>query len=424
MPLARLAAPTLTRALREFPVTAMIGLRQVGKTTLVRSAGRQRAYVTLDDLSALAAARHDPQGFLRGLPRPVTIDEVQRVPELLLSVKQEVDRRRRPGDFLLTGSARLEMRRGVQETLAGRAAFVRLRPMTWAEAARRPSWNPVDALWSCRSAADVARRLGAAPALDAQRVLVGGLPEPLLSRRGGARGRWFEQYRSTYVERDVPPLLRIEELSTFVRFLTLAASRTAQTSNFATLAHDAGVSADTGLRWFGILEATFLTDVLPPYWRNIGKRLVKSPKIHFGDAGLAAHLLGIRSWKDAMRRNVAGSLLETLVAQHALAYCETARLPTSVFHYRSHAGSEVDLVLGRGPRLLPLEVKLADTVRASDVRGLAAFLRDFPAASYGVVLYGGAEVLPIARGIVALPLTLFLAGPIGPLGDASSLAAN
>jgi hypothetical protein len=241
--------------------------------------------------------------------------------------------------------------------------------------------------------------------------LAGGLPEPLLARRGGARGRWFEQYRSTYVERDVPPLLRVEELAAFVRFVTLAASRTAQTSNFAALAHQAGVSADTGLRWFGVLEATFLVDVVPPYWRNIGKRLVKSPKIHFGDAGLAAHLLSVRGWSDAVRQNLAGPLVETLVAQHALAYCETASRPTLVFHYRSHGGAEVDLVLERGQRLLPLEVQLSDTVRAGDVKGLIGFLSDFPAAAYGVVLYGGAAILPIARRVVALPLTLFLGGP-------------
>jgi predicted AAA+ superfamily ATPase len=216
--------------------------------------------------------------------------------------------------------------------------------------------------------------------------------------------------RSRYVERDVPPLLRIEELSSFLRFLTLAASRTAQTSNFAALAHDSGVSADTGLRWFGVLEATFLVDVLPPYWRNIGKRLVKAPKIHFADAGLAAHILGVRSWREAVSRNVAGALLETLVVQHALVYCGAGRRPTAVFHYRSHAGVEVDLVLERGARLLPLEVKLADTVTRGDLRGLLAFLEDFPAAPFGVVLYAGEEVLPVARNIVAVPLALFLDG--------------
>jgi predicted AAA+ superfamily ATPase len=407
----RILLPAVRRALSEFPVTTVVGLRQVGKTTLSREAGPGRAFVTLDDLTALGAARRDPQGFLDALPRPVTIDEIQRVPELLLAIKREVDGKRRAGDFLLTGSARIEMRRGVKETLAGRAALLRLRPMTWAEADGRPQWNAIDKLLGCRSASDAIRRFGTAPPFHSERVLAGGLPVPILSRRGGAsRGRWFDQYRSSYVERDVPPLLRVEEVSAFLRYLTLVAARTSQTSSFASLSRDAGVSPDTGLRWFGVLEATFLVDPLQPYWRNIGKRLVKSPKIHLGDTGLAARMLDVRDWKDAVRQNLAGALLETLVAQHALAFSDSGKRPSKVFHFRSHSGMEVDLVVERGNRLLPIEVKSASTVQPADLRGVLSFLKDFSTAPFGVVLYGGAESLPVARGVVALPLTRFLAG--------------
>jgi predicted AAA+ superfamily ATPase len=406
----RLLLPVVRRALSEFPVTTLVGLRQVGKTTLARHVDPGRAFVTLDDLTVLGAARRDPQGFLRELPRPVTVDEIQRVPELLLAIKREVDRRRRAGDFLLTGSARIETRRGVQETLAGRAALIRLRPMTWAEADSRPEWNSIDELLAGRSPAEAVRRFGAAPRFDPERVLAGGLPVPLLSRRGASRGRWFDQYRSAYVERDVPPLLRVEEVSAFLRYLTLVAARTSQTSSFASLARDAGVSPDTGLRWFGVLEATFLADAVQPYWRNIGKRLVKSPKVHFGDTGLAARILDLRGWKDAVRQNLAGALLETLVAQHALAFSEAGRRPSRVFHFRSHSGAEVDLVVERGNRLLPIEVKSASTIQPADLRGILAFLRDFPAAPFGVVLYSGEEAIPVARSIVALPLSRFLSG--------------
>ncbi len=392
-------------------MTTVIGLRQSGKTTLVRRASEARAYVTLDDLGALAAARRDPEGFLAGLPRPVTIDEVQRVPELLLAIKREVDRRPRPGRFLLTGSARIEFRKGVSETLAGRAALLRMRPMTWAEAAGNGDWNPVDELLACRSAADAASRFARGPAFEGARVLGGGLPVPLLRRAGAARTRWFEQYRSAYVERDVPPIVQVDAVAAFVRFLTLAAVRTAQTTNHASLARETGLSADTGLRWFGALEATFLADLVPPYWRNLGKRLVKAPKLHFGDAGLAAHMMGVHDWRGALRQQIAGPLLETLVAQHLLVFSETARRPTALFHYRAHAGAEVDFVLSRGPRLVPVEVKLSSTVRSSDVRGMASFLDDFGSvAPFGVVLYSGAEAVPVSRGIVALPMTAVLEG--------------
>lgn len=402
---------TLQRSLREFPVTTVVGLRQVGKTTVVRRVADGWAYVTLDDLGALSAARRDPQGWLAALPRPVAIDEVQRVPELLLPIKREVDRRRKSGQFLLTGSARIELRRGVQETLAGRASLLRLRPMTWAEAAARAEWNPLDRLFRCRSAAEAMARFGPGAALDARDILAGGLPEPMLQRRGASRARWFDQYHRSYVERDVPAVLQVEEVPSFVRFASLAAARTSQVTNFAALARDAGVSADTGLRWFGVLEATFLADLVPPWWRNIGKRLTKSPKLHLGDAGLAAHLMGVRSWDEALRLNLGGALLETLVAQHLLAYAETASAPTAVHHYRTHAGAEVDFVLSRGARLIPVEVKLSATPRPSDASGLRSFLTDFsPAARFGVVLHAGTDTLPLGRALVALPLHGFLAG--------------
>ncbi len=413
----------VARHLREFPVVTLVGLRQAGKTTLARRLGPGRTWITLDDLGALAAARRDPEGFLSGLPRPVTIDEAQRVPELLLAIKREVDRRRRPGVFLLTGSARIELRRGVRETLAGRAAMLRLRPMTWAEAAGRAAWNGVDELFSCRSAADAARRFPRGGPFEVRRILAGGLPVPLLRLGGPARGRWFEQYRAAYVERDVPPLVQVADVPRFVRFLGLAAARTAQTVNYAGFANDAGLSVDTAIRWFGVLEATFLADLVPPWWRNLGKRLVKAPKGHVGDAGLAAHLLGIRDWPEAVRLNLAGPLLETLVAQHLLAFCGSARQPTSLSHYRSQAGAEVDFVLSRGGRLVPVEVKLAAGVRERDVRGLSIFLKDHAGdATFGIVVTTGPEPVPVARGITSIPLAALLEGPaaVGRSGATSS----
>lgn len=400
-------------ALREFPVTTITGLRQVGKTTLVERVG-SRTFVSLDDLGALAAARGDPAGFLASLPRPLTIDEVQRAPELLLPIKREVDRRRKAGQFLLTGSARVGLRRDVRETLAGRVALLRLRPMTWSEALGNPRWNPVETALSCRSAADAAARFARGAPLLPQRVLAGGLPVPLLRARGAAaRARWLEQFRATYVAQDVPALVRIDEVPAFVRFLALAASRTAQTTNFAALAHASGISADTGLRWSGVLEASFLADLVPPFFRNVGKRLVKSPKLFFGDAGLAAHIIGLSTWSEASRANLGGALLETLVAQHLLAFAEASRRRTALFHYRTHAGAEVDFVLARGHRLLPVEVKSVATVRPQDVRGLRAFLDDFAETPFGIVLYAGAEAVPVARRIVAVPVVSFLEGSPG-----------
>jgi predicted AAA+ superfamily ATPase len=407
---ARTIAAWLERLVREFPVTTVTGLRQSGKTTLVRSLPG-RTYVTLDDLGALEAARRDPAGFVAGLPRPVTIDEAQRVPELLLPIKREVDSRRRPGQFLLTGSARIELKRGVQETLAGRGAIARLRPMTWSEAAGRAEWNAVDELFQRKSAAAVLERFARGAALEGARVLRGGLPVALLGRNAGARVRWLEQYRAAYVERDVPPLVQLDDLPSFLRYLGLAAARTAQLMNYSAIGRDAGVATDTSVRWMGVLEATFLADELPPYFRNVGKRLVKSPRLHLGDVGVAAELCGVRTWPDALRFNLAGPFLETLVAQHLFAFAETAAQATRVFHWRTHAGAEVDFVLERGSRLLPVEVKLTSTPGPSDARGVRAFRETFPeAAQFGVVLHAGENAIPLADGVVAVPLSIFLAG--------------
>ncbi len=164
-----------------------------------------------------------------------------------------------------------------------------------------------------------------------------------------------------------------------------------------------------------MLEATYLADLVPPWWRNLGKRLVKSPKLHFGDAGLAGHLLGIRRWEEAGRANLGGALLETLVAQHLLVFAECSKRATAIFHYRTHAGAEADFVASRGAGRLPIEVKSASAVRGSELRGMESFLGDFGGeAPFGVCLTGGTEVLPAGRGIVAIPLAVFLEGAEGP----------
>jgi predicted AAA+ superfamily ATPase len=409
----RSLAPRLRQLLRDFPIVIVAGPRQVGKTTLAR-AQPGRTYVTLDDLTALDAARGDPVGFLRDLPRPVTIDEVQRAPELVLAVKHAVDLERSAGDFLLTGSTRLGFGSDTTDSLAGRAAVLRLRPMTWAEQAGRASWNAVDVLFGERTASGLARRFARSTPLQGLRVLAGGLPVPMLTLKGGARTRWFEHYRSTYLERDVPALVRADETTALSRFVTLAATRTAQTTNFADLAREVGVSADTGRRWFGVLEATYLVDLVTPWFRNVGKRLVKAPKLHFGDAGLAAHLLGAHTFREAQSLHVAGPLLETLVAQHLLSFASATSRVTGVHHYRTHAGAEVDFVLVRGSRLLPIEVKAAATVKPSELRGLRSFMDDHAGdAPLGVLLYGGETAVPMGGGIVALPLEAVLGGNAG-----------
>jgi len=406
---ARSLTGPMQRALRQFRVVAIIGARQVGKSTLVQTmAGRH--FVTLDDLGALSAAEADPRAFIAGLPVPATIDEIQRVPQLLLAIKETVDRERRPGMFLLTGSSRLDTVRGLRESLAGRMALLTLRSMTALELARRPDSSPVDRLFECRDVAAAARVFAKADRvrISHDTFLAGGFPDPALHLDRGGRRAWFREYRKSYIERDVPAILRVEEVPTLVRFLTACAATTAQLLNVTDLARDTGVSVDTARRWLGVLEATFIAERRAPYWRNIRKRLVKSPKLFLCDSGLAASVMGIEAWPSGSDSGAAGHLLETWMHAQLAALAELSETPTELHFYRTHSQEEVDFVLVRSGEIIGIEVKNGTTVRAGDAAALESMKEQFPKQfRFGVVLYRGATVIPLSAHAVAVPLESF-----------------
>jgi predicted AAA+ superfamily ATPase len=390
----------------------VVGARQVGKSTLVRALPG-RHYVTLDDLGALAAAAADPQGFVDRLPVPVTIDEVQRVPELLLAVKAVVDRERRPGAFLLTGSSRLDTVRGIRESLAGRVALLTLRPMTRLELAGAPDADPLGAMFECNDLKSLLRHYSsprAAPALSGTDVLAGGFPEPVLHLDARGRTAWFGEYRKSYIERDVPAVLRVDDVPAFIRFLTACAATTARLLNLTDLARDVGVSVDTARRWVGVLETTYVAERLLPFWRNVRKRLVKSPKLFFGDSGLAGNLLHVDTWDAAIDAGLAGPLLETWVHANLAAHAEMADPPVRLHFYRTHAQTEVDFVLARGRRLVGIEVKQGATVRPSDAQAIESLASQFPReCPFGLVLYLGRSIVPLSEHAAAIPLARFFA---------------
>src|SRR5712692_9543787 len=402
----------LLRALKQFRVVAVVGARQVGKSTVVRALPG-RHYVTLDDLGALSAAAADPHGFVERLPIPATIDEIQRVPELLLAIKAAVDRERRPGAFLITGSSRLDTLRGVKESLAGRVALLTLRPMTHLELSGAPDSDPIRRLFACADVKGVVSRLSAiVPGrLDvAREVLAGGFPEPAIHLEARERGSWFREYRKSYIERDVPAVVRIDDVPAFLRFLTACAATTARLLNVTDLARDVGVSVDTARRWVGVLETTYVAERRTPFWRNVHKRLVKTPKLFVWDSGLAAHLLDVESWTNGMADSLAGPLLETWVHANLAAHAELIDPPARLRFYRTHAQAEVDFVLARGRRMIGLEVKASSTVRPSDAKGIAELANQFPReCPFGVVLYSGRSVLPLTEHAVAVPLSVFFA---------------
>jgi predicted AAA+ superfamily ATPase len=389
------------------------GARQTGKTTLVSRPpiGVGRTYLSLDDLDVRERALQEPGALVRESER-LTLDEVQRAPNLLHAVKQAVDADRAPGRFLLTGSANLLMMRRISESLAGRAVYLDLWPMTESEKKGRPHPGP----WSALVAAqDLEEARGAAePAVGmpdvAARLLAGGYPVAALSDPE-ERAAWFDGYVRTYLERDLQEIATIAALSDFRRLMKLSTHRIGQVLNQADLARDAALAPATAHRYLNLLETSFQIVRIPAYAASRTKRLVKSPKLYWTDTGLAAHLAGIGSEAELASSRAAGALVENLVLTHLLAWRETEARRPEIHFYRTAAGHEVDFAIERGRQVLPIEVKSSRRVSLGDARFLESFLDDHPrAAPFGLVLYGGERVSPLSARVLAVPLGSALPG--------------
>lgn len=398
-------APALREALSDRPVVLLNGARQVGKSTLAQSVadGERAQYLTLDDATVLAAASRDPGGFVAGLDGPVILDEVQRAPGLFPAIKLAVDRDRRPGRFLLTGSADVFLLPSVSESLAGRMEILTLLPLSQGELEGiREGF--VDALFA------PALPSQAIPAVDRadlfHRVIVGGFPE-LTGKVSAARRRaWHRSYVTTILQRDIRDLTNIDDISALPRLLSLLATRATTLLNYSELSRSAGIPATTLKRYFLLLEATFLVHTLPAWSANLSKRLVKSPKILLADTGLLSALLGIEGERLEEEPRLTGPLLESFVLTEIRKQIAWSQAQPQMFHYRTQTGQEIDLLLedDRG-RVAGIEVKAAATVQEKDVRVLlelsVALGRKF---TRGVVLYTGDRVVPFSEKIHAVPV--------------------
>ena len=392
------------RALKTFPVVVVTGLRQTGKTTFLQhdSAFRGRRYVTLDDFGALEAARLDPESLLRGR-EPVTIDEVQRCPELLVAIKRAVDAQRTPGRFVLSGSANLSLLKGVSESLAGRAISLTLRPFTRRErlgATREPFLVTFLKELQLPPTPSV-------PAFSDDEVLYGGMPS-LVVGEDIDRNLWLLGYEQTYLERDVRDLTQVADLVTFRTLLRLAAARTGQILNQSEIARDARLPVSTAVRYRGLLETSFLLDRLLPYTRSRTTRLLKSPKIFLTDSGLACHLTATADIGVAADEPLRGALYETFVHQN-LAGILGAHLPDAGLSFWSIQGrQEVDFVISHKRRCIAVEVKAASRFGKKDLAGLRAFREKTPGAVGGILAYNGPEAFAAEEGLWVIPVGLLL----------------
>jgi uncharacterized protein len=397
--LPRLVGTALSERLRVMPAVVVTGARQTGKSTLAEHlVPGVRRYATLDDLDVLDAAQHDPEVLVGG-PGPITLDEVQRAPELLRAVKRAIDRDRKSGRFLLTGSANLLLMRQVSESLAGRASYLTLWPMTRREQhglGRCGLWdelhNTPDAEWR-------EMLVGEKASDEDWRVLArrGGFPTPALALTTAADRRiWFDGYVRTYLERDLQDLASIGTLPDFRRLMRAACLRMGQLVNQTELGRDVALPQPTVHRWLNLLETSYLLVRLPAYAVNRTKRLIKAPKIYWGDTGLALHL--------AEAEEPAGAHLENLVLNDLLSWRDARLERAELGYWRTSLGEEVDFVIEAGGKLLPIEVKSTTRPRLSDAAHLRTFRAEYgKKARAGLLLHTGSTLEWLAPDVLAAP---------------------
>jgi predicted AAA+ superfamily ATPase len=367
----------LREAARRFPAVVVTGPRRAGKTTLLRRLFPHAGYVLLEDPDLQARARSDPRALLEELRLPVVFDEIQNVPELFAYIRTQIDRQpRRKGQWLFTGSQEAPLMRGVSESMAGRAAVLQLLPFSLAET-------------------------------DRVNLLAGGYPEVVAHPQG--RALWFSSYLQTYLERDVRGIINIRDLATFRRFLALLASRHGQILNKTDLAAPLGVSVPTITEWLHVLEITGQMILVPPYFENFGKRLIKSPKLYLGDSGLACHLLGIRTRSELERSPFLGALFEGFVAAEILKSQVNQGRRKELYHFRDQQGLEVDFLFPSARSgLWMVECKASKTVRpamAAPLMSLRKSIRSKAPIRQAVVhrpAQGAPESRALSPGVEAL----------------------
>ncbi len=400
----RFAESRLAEALADTPVVLIHGPRQCGKTTLAQVAGRasKYAYFSFDDDVTLAAATADPVGFVADLPDRVILDEVQRAPGIFTTLKAVVDRRRTPGRFLLTGSANILLLPALADSLAGRLGILQLHPLAQCElVSRRPGF--LDRLFASTFKAGKFERMGKELA---ERIAAGGFPAALVRSTPRRRAAWYRDYIETLVQRDVRDLARVGSLDVLPRLLTFAAGQTARLINVSDLARPFQLSRPTIRDYVTLLERVFLLEELPPWHNNRLSRLIKTPKLHLGDTGVACALLGLDGAALFQDRAVLGQLLETFVFQELRRQSSWHDDEIRFHHFRDKDGGEVDIVLERGAgQVAGIEVKASATVTSADFRGLRK-LKDAAGKKFaaGVVLYDGETSASFGDGLYAVPV--------------------
>ena len=398
-------APAVGKALRNMPVVVITGLRQSGKTTFLQHEfpTDKRRFITFDDFAQLSAAKADPDHFVT-TDEDLTIDEAHKCPEIFTAIKRVVDKKRRPGQFLLSGSANFMLLKKITESLAGRSVYFEMRPFTRREINERVAENSF--LESFFEEQTIPGR-GKYKPIKPGEILNGGMPSICL---GSIEDRtfWFKGYEQTYLERDIREISQIENIIAYRNFLHLACLRTAQILNLSQLGRDAKLSSITTSKYLSILETSFILSKLNPYLRNKASRLIKSPKIYISDSGLACYMAGIHALQVDEREPLLGAMFETYIAQNLISIVGGRWKEAEIYFWSVQGRHEVDFIIEAGRNCLAIEVKSSARWEKKDLSGLEAFVNSTPPCVAGILGHNGTEAVRLSEKIWALPLDLIL----------------
>lgn len=396
----------LKLALQISPSVLLSGARQVGKSTLCLSLDRE--YRVFDNLTQREAAKHDAEGYIASLPKPIIIDEIQKVPEVLEGIKLDIDENRINGNFLLTGSANVLDMKKAKDTLAGRIVEIPMYPLSQKEIHHKPNENIIDILFTQGVTGLNSVKISYKNMLEA--MLNGGYPEILKIDSARGKSLWFNAYISTYVERDIRDVGELRDISAFIRFYNIIAPRSCGLVNKSDLANESNLSVATINNYLSMLEMIYQVSLLHPYASNVSKRFIKSSKLFMTDSGLFCHLLGIASVDELMNSTHKGDVVETFVYAELLKHVGYAHIQTKIYHYRTNDKKEIDFIVEKGDKIFAIEVKSSRSIKKDAFKHIIDFQNKSDKEVVGIVFYGGNDILPFGDEKYprfALPLGVF-----------------
>ncbi|MDD5686744.1 MAG: ATP-binding protein [Elusimicrobia bacterium] len=374
----------LIKLVKTRPVVYIGGARQTGKTSILKHTFPKIRYISFDSPTERIRALEDPKGFLEAVSTPVILDEIQYVPELMIYIKMNVDNRRKPGMYILTGSQQYTLLKGLSESLAGRVGILNLRPFSTRE------WMKYNKIGIDKLIEVACKKNKGVPIKEIYKsMLTGGYPE-ILGNASVDLNNWFASYISTYLERDLRVYLKVGNLRDFERFMRVLAIRAGQLLSYSDLARDIGIAVSTAKEWVSSLCAGYQVLLMEPYYNNLGKRVIKSPKLYFGDTGLLCSLLGIRSVDELSRSPYLGNIFENWILLELMKSDETEINSGNFWYWRTVNNTEVDLIYDNKGRLTPMEIKLSQTFKSNWISGLKSFISNYnKSTNSGIVVNSG-----------------------------------